>query len=74
MFGVLIIYPHSPSGTAHHQESCMYVTGPTKFDHLSTKITEFFIFALTSITIYATATKSSLLQNLMGFLLQLTEM
>ena len=42
-------------------------------NHLIAKIIDFFIFP--NITIYTTTTKSSsLLQNLMGFLLQLTEM
>ena len=49
-----------------------YVTGPVKIDHVSAKIANFFYHNL---TIYTTATKSSLvLQNLMGFLLQLTAM
>ena len=53
------------------------VTGPVKIDHVSTKNPRFLACLLyhNLITIYATATKSSsLLQNLMGFLLQLTEM
>ena len=57
-------------------ESCypitlQYVTGPVKIDHLSTKNRQFLMYLLyhNLITIYTTATKSSLLQNLMGFLL-----
>ena len=44
VLGVLLIYPQSPSGTVRLQESCVYVTGPTKFDHLSTKIHQVFHF------------------------------
>ena len=53
------------------------VTKPAKIDHLITKNHRFVACLLhhNLITIYTTATKSSsLLQNLMGFLLQLTEM
>ena len=55
----------------------IYVTGPTKIDHVSTKNRQFLACLLyhNLITIYTTATtSSSLLQNLMGFLLQLMEM
>ena len=54
-----------------------YVTGPAKIDHVSAKNRQFLACLLyhNLITIYTTATKSSsLLQNLMGFLLHLTEM
>ena len=55
-----------------------YVTGPAKFNYLSTKISQFLACLLYHnliITIYTTAAKYSLLlQNLMGLLLQLTEM
>ena len=54
-----------------------YVTGPTKIDHLNTKNHQFLACLLyhNLLTIYTTATKSSsLLQNLMGFLLLLTEL
>ena len=54
-----------------------YATGPAKFNYLSTKICQFLVCLLyhNLITIYTTAAKSSLLmQNLMGLLLQLTEM
>ena len=54
-----------------------YVTGSARIDHLSTKNHWFLARLLyhNLITIYTTTTKSlSLLQNLMGFLLQLTEM
>ena len=53
------------------------VTGPAKIDHLSTKNFQFLACLLyhNLITIYTITTKSlSLLQNLMGFLLQLMEM
>ena len=56
---------------------CTYVTGPVKIDHLSAKNYRFLVCLLyhNLVTIYTTATKSSsLLQNLMGFLLQLMEM
>ena len=55
----------------------IYVTGPAKIDHVSAKNRRFLACLLyhTLITICTTATKSSsLLQNLMGFLLQLLEM
>ena len=55
----------------------LYVTGPAKIDHVSTKNRRFLACLLyhNLMTIYTTATKSSqLLQNLMGFLLELTEM
>ena len=54
-----------------------FVTGPVKIDHVSTKKLPILLYLLyhNLITIYTTATKSSsLLQHLMGFLLQLTEM
>ena len=54
-----------------------YVTGPAKIDHVSAKNRRVLACLLyhNLLTIYTTATKcSSLLQNLMGFLLQLTEM
>ena len=54
-----------------------YVTGPANINHLSTKNRRFLACLLyhNLITIYITAIKSfSLLKNLMGFLLQLTEM
>ena len=54
----------------------LYVTGPAKIDHLSAKNHRLLACLLhhNLITIYTTGTKSSsLLQNLMGFLLQLTE-
>ena len=54
-----------------------YVTRPAKIDHVSAKNRRFLACSLyhNLITIYTTATKSSsLLQNLMGFLLQLLEM
>ena len=54
-----------------------YVTEPAKIDHVSTKNHRFLACLLyyNLITIYTTAIKSSsLLPNLMGFLLQLTEM
>ena len=54
-----------------------YVTGPAKIDHVSAKNRRFVACLLyhNLITIYTTATKSSsLLQNLMDVLLQLTEM
>ena len=53
-----------------------FVTGPAKINHVSTKTRRFLACLLyhNLITIYTTATKSSsLLQNLMGFLLQLAE-
>ena len=55
----------------------VYVTGPMKIDHLSTKNRRFLACLLyhNLLTIYTIATKSSsLLQILLGFLLQLTEM
>ena len=55
----------------------VYVTGPTKVDHLSTKNRRFLACLLyhNLITINTTGTKSSsLLQILLGFLLQLMEM
>ena len=55
----------------------LYVTRPAKIDHVSTKNRRFSACLLyhNLITIYTTATKSSsLLENLMGVLLQLTEM
>ena len=58
-------------------EDLTNVTGPAKIDHVSAKNCQFLACLLyhNLITIYTTATKSSsLLQNLMGFLLQLTEM
>ena len=54
-----------------------YVTGPAKIDHLSAKNCHFVLHLLhhNLITIYTNTTKSFLpLENLMGFLLQLTEM
>ena len=54
-----------------------YVTGPAKSDHVSAKNRRFLPFLLyhNLLTIYTTAIKSSsLLQNFMGFLLQLMEM
>ena len=54
-----------------------FVTGPAKIDHVSAKNRQFLACLLyhNLITVYTTATKSSsLLQNFMGFLLQLTEM
>ena len=57
--------------------ACMCVTGPAKIDHLSTKNCWFLLSLLyhNLITIDITTIKSSSqLQNLMGFLLQLTEM
>ena len=54
-----------------------YVTGTAKFHYLSTKIYQFLVCLLyhNLITVYTTAIKSSsLLQNSMGLLLQLTEM
>ena len=53
------------------------MTGPAKIDHVSVKNCQFLVYLLyhNLITVYATACKSSpLLQNLMDFLLQLTEM
>ena len=53
------------------------VTGTAKIDHVSAKESPIFACLLyhNLVTIYTTATKSSpLLQKLMGFLLQLTEM
>ena len=53
-----------------------YVTGPVTIYHLNVNNHQFLLSFLYHklITIYTTATKSlSLLQNLMGFLLQLTE-
>ena len=58
-------------------EVLINVTGPAKIDHVSAKNRQFLACLLyhNLKTIYTTATKSSsLLQNLMGFLLQLTEM
>ena len=55
----------------------VYVTGCAKIDHVSTKNRLFLACLLyhNLITIYTTTTKSSsLLQNLMAFLLQLMEM
>ena len=54
----------------------LYMTGPVKIDYLSAnKLLSFLLLLYHNlITIYTTATISSLLQNLMGFLLQLTEM
>ena len=56
----------------------MYVTWPAKINHLRTKkLPNFCLCSIIRnlITIYTTATKSSsLLQNLMNLLLQLTEM
>ena len=72
MLRVLLIYPLSPSGT-----SCIYVTGLAKIDHLSAKNCQFLTCLLyhNLTTIFTTAIKSSsLLQNLMGVLLQLMEM
>ena len=54
-----------------------YVTVPAKIDHVSTKNRQFLACLLyhNLITVYTTATQSSsLLQNLMGSLLQLIEM
>ena len=54
----------------------MYVTRRAKIDHVSAKNCRFLACLLyhNLITSYTTATKSSpLLQNLMGFLQQLTE-
>ena len=59
------------------QVICLYVTGPAKINHVSAKNHRFLACLLyhNLITIYTTTIKSlSLLQNLMGFLLQLTEM
>ena len=53
------------------------MTRPAKINHLSAKTSPIFAFLLyhNLITVYSTTTKpSSLLQNLMGFLLQFTEM
>ena len=66
-------YTHSYLHTYIHT----YVTRPAKIDHVSAKNRRFLACLLNHnlITIYTTAIKSSsLLQNLMGFLLQLTEM
>ena len=55
----------------------IYVTGPARIDHVSTKNHRFSACLLYDnlITVYTTAAKSSsLLQNLMCFLLQFTEM
>ena len=54
----------------------IYVTKPAKIDQVSTKNRRFLVCLLYhNLTIYTTTTKSSsLLQNLMGFLLLLTEM
>ena len=60
-----------------HIQYIVYVTRPAKIDHLSAKNRRFLACLLyhNLITIYTTATQSSsLLQNLMSFLLQLTEM
>ena len=60
-----------------HRLTHTYVTGPAKIDHVSAKNWQFLACLLyhNLVTIYTTTTKSSsLLQNLMGFLLQLTEM
>ena len=54
------------------KSSAVYVTGPAKIDHVSAKNRQFLVCLLYHNLIYTTATKSSsLLQNLMGFLLQL---
>ena len=55
---------------------CLLETGPAIIDHLSAKNVDFLdLFYHNSKTIYVNTTKSSsLLQNLVGFLLQLTEM
>ena len=51
-----------------------YVTGPVKINHVSTKTCRFFVFALL-ITICTNKIKSlTLMQNLMGFLLNFREM
>ena len=53
------------------------MTGPVKIDHMSTENHQFLLSLLyhNLTTIYTTIAKSSsLLQNLMGFLLQLTKM
>ena len=55
----------------------LYVTGPAKSGHVSAKNSRFLACLLyhNLITVYTTATKSSsLLQNVMGIRLQLTEM
>ena len=53
-----------------------YVTGPAKINHMSAKNCQFLACLLYhNLTIYTTTTNSSsLLQNLMGFLLKLMEM
>ena len=54
-----------------HKCTPNYVTGTVKINHMSAKYRRFFILAL--LNVYTTTTKSSsLLHNLMGFLLQLT--
>ena len=61
----------------HYKCTDTYVTEPAKIDHVSTKNLQFLACLLyhNLITIYTTTTKSSsLLQNSMGVLLQLTEM
>ena len=62
----------------HFMQSCiLFVTGPVRINQLSAKKHQFLECLLyhNLITIYTTATESlSLLQNLMCFLLQLTEM
>ena len=61
---------------ANNSRYLPFVTGPANIDHVSAKNRRFLVCLLyhNFISIYTTATKSSsLLQNLMGFLLQLTE-
>ena len=70
-------FKHQAGITINDMFTHMYMTGPAKIDHLNVKNHQFLTCLLyhNFITIYTTATKSSsLLQNLMGLLLQLMEM
>ena len=69
------ILTHGISGKHLFTDQHNYVAGPAKL-HVSAKIANFLSLLYHNlISIYMTTTKSSsLLQNLMGFLLQLMEM
>ena len=59
-----------------HECVCIYITGPVKIDHVGAKESTIFLFLLhhNLIAICTSTTKSfTLPQNLMGFLLQFTE-
>ena len=75
---VIVGFSYLPRQLSQTHDGLLIVISyrPAKIDHLSAKNRRFLACLLhhNLITIYTTATKSSsLLQNLMGFLLQLTE-